>query len=137
AAAGTARGAALALTPAGRPRARALAPVPACYHANTVRGAGAGGLAQAREVGDLPQARGEVRVDPRRLEPAPGALEQQVPPLRQGLSGPPCQHAVVGRDRRRRGLAADERLPEGLREGAAEAERLADRAHLGAEPGLG
>src|SRR5262245_29857137 len=76
-------------------------------------------------------------MDPRRLEAAARALEQEVPALGHGLRRTREQLVVVRRRLDRRRLAADERLPERLRERAAEAERLADRLHLGAEAALG
>ena len=77
---------------------------------------------------DLVQLRGEVRVDARQIELLPRRLEQQVPPLRNGLA------AALEVERARRPLAPVECLQERLGERAAEPERLADGAHLAAEP---
>src|SRR6266516_7670452 len=58
----------------------------------------------------------------------PRRLKQQIPAFGHGLTPPP---EIEGG---RRPFSSVHRLHERLREGAAEAERLADRAHLAAEP---
>ena len=82
---------------------------------------------------NLPQATGEVRVDPGEIEPPSGRFEQEIPALGHRLRRLLDELAVVFRERDRRRLAAFERLHERLGEGPPEAERLADGAHLGAE----
>ncbi len=78
--------------------------------------------------GDVAQLLREVRMDARQVEALPRRFEQQVPALRHRLAAP---REV---ERRRRPLAPVERLQERLRERPPETERLADRAHLAAEP---
>ena len=70
-------------------------------------------------------------MDARQLETAPRRLDVEIPPLGKWLA----EQRLVERDGN--SLAPLARLDEGLREGAAEAEGLADRAHFRAEPALG
>ena len=77
---------------------------------------------------DVAQLLREVRVDARQVEPLSRRLEQEIPALGHRLAAP------LEVEQRRCPLAPVERLQERLRERAPEPERLADGAHLAAEP---